>query len=400
MRVAVKNALAIAGVAALAGVAFALWTHYRAVDLSEALSRQETGSRLRIAAESYYAHRDLPESASLDDASAPAPLVAAVRAGSFATYVDADAADPAVWAGTEVGGHVLTVHDPYAEQARLLAQLDQALVLGVVALLLVSGALAVFIGQRLARRIGAASATALRIADGELAARVGNTIAGAGRDEVTALGGAVDAMAAELRARLEAERRVTADIAHELRTPVTGLVTAAELLPPGRPSELVRDRVSRLRGLIEDVLEVARLETDGEQGAPERIGADLLAERAAAAAEKPVRLEVAEPAEVDTDPRRVQRILVNLLRNAHRHGRPPVVLSVCGATLTVADHGPGFPADLLADGPRRFRTGRAERGGGHGLGLTIAAGQARVIGAELRFGTAESGGARADLVLG
>ncbi|WP_425569366.1 sensor histidine kinase [Nonomuraea salmonea] len=67
--------------------------------------------------------------------------------------------------------------------------------------------------------------------------------------------------------------------------------------------------------------------------------------------------------------------------------------------IEVRDRGPGFPPELLAEGPRRFRTGAAERGHGHGLGLTIAAGQARVIGAELTLTNAADGGAVATLRL-
>jgi len=54
---------------------------------------------------------------------------------------------------------------------------------------------------------------------------------------------------------------------------------------------------------------------------------------------------------------------------------------------------------LIAEGPRRFRSGMAERGVGHGLGLTIAAGHAKVLGAELTFGEALAGGSLARLVL-
>jgi C4-dicarboxylate-specific signal transduction histidine kinase len=61
--------------------------------------------------------------------------------------------------------------------------------------------------------------------------------------------------------------------------------------------------------------------------------------------------------------------------------------------VTVRDHGPGFPRELLAEGPQRFRTGASERGRGHGLGLTIALGQAQVIGASLAFADAPGGGA-------
>ncbi|WP_445271763.1 sensor histidine kinase, partial [Streptomyces sp. DSM 41978] len=84
---------------------------------------------------------------------------------------------------------------------------------------------------------------------------------------------------------------------------------------------------------------------------------------------------------------RLERVLGNLVANAHRHGRGPVVLTVDGPVVTVRDHGDGYPEYLIAHGPQRFRT----EGGatGHGLGLTIALGQAEVLGARLEFGNAE-----------
>ena len=102
---------------------------------------------------------------------------------------------------------------------------------------------------------------------------------------------------------------------------------------------------------------------------------------------------------VETDPRRLERIVSNLVVNAHRHGATPVQVTVEGRTVVVRDHGPGFPPDLLRDGPRRFHTGATERGSGHGLGLTIALGQARLLGAELRLDNAPDGGAVATLRL-
>ncbi|RPK91188.1 Sensor protein CseC [Streptomyces sp. ADI98-10] len=68
-----------------------------------------------------------------------------------------------------------------------------------------------------------------------------------------------------------------------------------------------------------------------------------------------------------------------------------------GAVVSVRDHGPGFPAYPLDGGPQRFRTDGA--GKGHGLGLTIALGQAQVIGARLDFGNPPDGGALARLTL-
>src|SRR5206468_1681117 len=64
---------------------------------------------------------------------------------------------------------------------------------------------------------------------------------------------------------LLSEQRFTADVAHELRTPLTGPHAAAELLPPSRPTELVRDRVAALRTLTEDLLEISRLDTGRER---------------------------------------------------------------------------------------------------------------------------------------
>ncbi|WP_244943123.1 sensor histidine kinase, partial [Streptomyces inhibens] len=106
-----------------------------------------------------------------------------------------------------------------------------------------------------------------------------------------------------------------------------------------------------------------------------------------------------EPRIVETDRRRVERVLVNLLANAAKHGKPPIEVVVAGSRIVVRDHGPGYPAELCAEGPRRFRTAAPERGTGHGLGLTIAAGQADVLGARLDFGAAAEGGAEAVLEL-
>ncbi len=192
-------------------------------------------------------------------------------------------------------------------------------------------------------------------------------------------------MSDALQQRIEAERRVTADIAHELRTPVTGLLTAAELLPPGRPSELVRDRAQALRTLVEDVLEVARLDGYAERAELQDVALGEFVARRVRALSQDVTVDIVRDADVTTDPRRLERILGNLIANAARHGKPPIEVTVEGRVVRVRDHGPGFPKDLLLHGPRRFHTGATERGRGHGLGLTIAAGQARVLGARLTF---------------
>jgi signal transduction histidine kinase len=186
-------------------------------------------------------------------------------------------------------------------------------------------------------------------------------------------------------------------VAHELRTPLTGLHAAAELLPPGRPTELVRDRVAALRTLTEDLLEISRLDAGGER--PERAAEQLsaLAGRVVRASGAPTEVRIVRDARVETDRRRLERVLGNLVANAHRHGRGPVVLTLDGPRVTVRDHGDGYPEYLLAHGPQRFRTEGGAKG--HGLGLTIALGQAEVLGARLELANAPDGGAVATLTL-
>lgn len=339
--------------------------------------------------------------ARIDCPGLPDPLRTAALAGERTTYLDMEGSRPAVWAARPIGGaHVLSVRQSLADDRAELADLDRSLVaygVVVVALAAIGGAL---LASRLSRELRTAAETARRISAGELDARIGPSGVPGTRDEVAELSSAVDTMAASLQQRLEAEQRFTADVAHELRTPLTGLHTAAELLPPGRPTELVRDRVAALRTLTEDLLEVARLDANREEAQldvhPLGPLVESITRRSGLAAEV---VGGREPARVRTDVRRLERILANLLANARRHGAEPVTVTVSGTTVTVRDAGPGFPEKLLREGPQRFLTGAAERGQGTGLGLTIALGQAQVIGARVTLSNPEPSGASAAVEL-
>jgi signal transduction histidine kinase len=154
-------------------------------------------------------------------------------------------------------------------------------------------------------------------------------------------------MADALGARLEAERRVTADIAHELRTPVAAMSTAVGLLPPGPATDLITRSVRNLRGLVEDVLEVAR--TDAQVAVPETEARQVSAmARRAVAGLDGVEVRVVTDEVVTTDPHRIERILANLASNTLRHGAPPATVEVDGPLIRVRDHGPGIPPDLFA----------------------------------------------------
>ena len=174
---------------------------------------------------------------------------------------------PDVWAAVPLAnGDVLSLHTRFADRcATIMDDLDRALIIGSVSVVFGGCALGVLIGGQLSRRLRKAAAAAGKVAEGNTDVRVRDAVGGVVRDETDELARAVDALTDALKERIEAERRVTADIAHELRTPVTGLLTAAELLPPGRPTELVRDRAQAMRTLVEDVLEVARLDSASER---------------------------------------------------------------------------------------------------------------------------------------
>lgn len=396
-----KMAAAIALTAGLVASTMGVLVHQRTGDHLLDQARTALDAQLLRAAEDYAAGRH-PQGR-LDPPGLPAPVVAAVRRGERATYLTDDRNGPMLWAATMVSDRtVLALERPYDRERRDLAELDRSLLAAGAAAVGVALVAGLGIGVRTGRRATLAARTAERIAAGDLDARVRPR----GRDEISRLAASVDTMAAALGARLEAERRVTADIAHELRTPVAGLLTAADLLPDSRPTQMVQERAEALRRLVEDVLEVARLDAQSCPPAVEPCLLASLAHRAVASVNPPaqaVRVEQHGEPVVETDPRRVERIIANLVQNALRHGTAPVTVEVAENRIAVRDHGRGFPEDLLAvlrtSGPQRFRTGDPERGSGIGLGLTIAVGQAQVIGARLRFGNHPGGGAEALLDL-
>ncbi|WP_327087997.1 HAMP domain-containing histidine kinase [Nonomuraea sp. NBC_01738] len=382
--------LALAGTAVLVAAVIGVLVHTRMAAVQESAARQGLDERFLALLERHA----LGEDAGLVTRGVPAELARTVTSRPVrATYLDG----ATLWAAAQVDGQVVGLSRSYAPESSALAALDRTLLTSGLATALAASLGGVALASGLSRRARRVARTATKIAGGDLSARVEPV---SGNDEVAMVGRAVDAMADALEARIEAERRVTADIAHELRTPVAGLVTAAGLLPPGRPTELVQDRAAVLRKLVEDVIEVARLDAGAERPAMETREVSALARRAIAAAtavhpEAAVRLEIVTDAEAETDPRRVERVLANLVTNALRHGAAPVTVTVDGRTVTVADSGPGFPEPLLEQlrrhGPRRFATGSAARGEGVGLGLTIASGQAAMLGAGLEFANTDRG---------
>ena len=212
-------------------------------------------------------------------------------------------------------------------------------------------------------------------------------------------------------------RRFVADVSHELRTPLAALVAEASIvredldgLPDGsrRAGELLVADVGRLRVLVDDLMEISRFDAGAEQLAAEPVDlGPLVTAVTTARLPEAVRSVPANLVVVESDPRRIERIVGNLLDNAREHaaGSPVEVRAELGrdgtsAVVSVADRGPGIPSEQLAHVFDRFyKADPSRHGGSSGLGLAIAAEHARLLGGELTASNREGGGLRVELRL-
>ncbi len=329
---------------------------------------------------------------------------------------------------TVSGTHYLVVGGPAGDAQLYFFFSEQGLrhELAVLRNILLAGGgllvlLAVLGGAVLARQtlrpVARASAAAHSLAEGLLETRLPVE----GQDEFGGWAQAFNEMATALEAKISAlsaaqarERRFTADVAHELRTPLTALVGEASLLSEHldrmpdqsrRPAELLIADVGRLRRLVEDLMEISRLDAGAESVQPEAV--DLASATAAILRARGwdgrVRLE-AEKTIVTTDPRRLERIIANLVGNALEHGGDGVAIRVgrdgARTFVEVADQGPGIPPEHLSHLFERFyKADPARSGPGSGLGLAIAQENARLLGGEIEVWSEPGKGSRFTLRL-
>lgn len=231
------------------------------------------------------------------------------------------------------------------------------------------------------------------------------------KDEIRRLGETLNAMLARLEESFERERAFVADASHELRTPLTVLKAELEVtLRGGGYDEQVGaslatavDEVDQLGRLAEDLLLIARSQ-DGELSVKlERTDVrELLAGvveryRPRAMLEgRSIELEVPAGLEAQIDPLRVRQAVGNLIDNALRHGEGALFVSARrdagDLTLSVADAGPGFPADFVDQAFLRFtRADPSRQRRGAGLGLAIVRAIAHAHGGEATIELADQG---------
>ncbi|HET7026776.1 MAG TPA: HAMP domain-containing sensor histidine kinase [Candidatus Limnocylindrales bacterium] len=301
-----------------------------------------------------------------------------------------------------------------------IALLAGGLILVVVGLL---------VAQRVARGIlspiDSSARAAERIAAGDLSARVpagGADELGAWARSFNRMAAALDDTVGRLRAAESQNRRFVADVSHELRTPVAALVAEASLVRDGlargdlrpderRAAELLVADVGRLRGLVEDLMELSRFDAATEQPRRESVDVRRLVEGIVSARAPDAALAVPpEPLVIETEPRRLDRIVGNLLDNARDHapGSPVEVRLLSGGadggpdgvTIAVRDHGPGVDPAALPHLFERFWKADASRATGtSGLGLAIAAEHAALLGGTLRASVPPDGGLLVELRL-
>jgi len=229
---------------------------------------------------------------------------------------------------------------------------------------------------------------------------------------------------AEHEARLQLERandmkaNFIALAAHELRTPMTtihGFVMTlhhlGDRLDPEQ-RETVRNaliqQTERMARLVEQLLDLSRLDADAIEIVPERVNVRSQMEdivRAVAPDPESVEVDVSTDATATVDRNVLDRVIGNLITNAFRYGQPPVVITAERTDhhlrISVADHGRGVPAEFVPDLFERFSRSEGSRASavGTGLGLAIARSYARAHGGDLVYEDVEPSGACFRLVL-
>ncbi|MFC4556023.1 MtrAB system histidine kinase MtrB [Georgenia faecalis] len=320
---------------------------------------------------------------------------------------------PGIIVGSPVTLPVVGTYELYSvyslgpeEETLLLVMRVLAVGAGVLVVLL--GAMTWFITRRVLLPVREAAQTAERLADGRLDERIEVR----GEDELATLGRSFNGMAESLHDQIEQlaelsrlQQRFVSDVSHELRTPLTTIRMAAEVLnaaredfsPASRRSaELLYAQLDRFESMLTDLLEISRFDAgaavlDVEERDLVSV-VEHVVEMAAPLTERSGSTVTVtgpgRPCTADIDPRRVERILRNLLVNAVEHGEGrPIDITVGvdeqAVAVLVRDHGVGMSledTERVFDRFWRADPARARTSGGTGLGLAISLEDARLHG--------------------
>jgi len=316
------------------------------------------------------------------------------------TVAESGSAEGDVFQQTRPAGYgnlSVEVREPVARVVAALHPLrSQALIWLGLAVALAIG-LSVILSRRIVRPVLALTAAARGMEQGNLKIRAGLER----EDEIGGLGQAFDRMAAALERLDEAKSDFVASVSHELRTPLTSIRLAiANLLdgvvgPMGDEAratlERLRRDVDRMIRMVNDLLEMARLEAEGVEPRKESVDLAALAAECVSSVEplavqKSIAVKVEGRGTAQADPSMVRRIVANLLDNAVKFTPKGgnVSVHVAEDEIRVSDTGPGVG---VKDPFGKFVQGTQEgvKSGGVGLGLAIVKKLADLHGASIRL---------------
>lgn len=278
-----------------------------------------------------------------------------------------------------------------ADERDDLARIQNALTRAAALTVVLALVLAALLGRSVLRPLRRLARAARSLGAGHLGARVDVR----GRDELADVARIFNDSAASLEytvgelRRLEAgARRFAADVSHELRTPIAAMTAVTGVLEEdaarlpsdtGTAARLVAAQTRRLGALVEDLLEISRMDAGTADFAPDDVPlAELVRECVTTRGwGEQVTIDIPPDLVARVDPRRFDVIVANLVANALRHGAPPVtVAGRPGLEVRVADQGPGIPPDVLPHVFDRFFKADPARPAGEGSGLGLAIAQA------------------------
>jgi two-component system sensor histidine kinase MtrB len=332
-------------------------------------------------------------------------------------YEDGSPSQPGIAIGSVVQVHVAGPYELYFvfSLQREVATVDlvrRTFLLGGFVLVLLVSAVAFVVTRQVVTPVRRAVEVAERLSSGRLEERMTSR----GEDDLARLGASFNSMAASLQEqirRLEdlsaVQQRFVSDVSHELRTPMTTIRMAGEVLHDARheftpaiarSAELLQNQLDRFESLLADLLEISRFDAGAAALDSEPVDLRDVVMRAVDASQpladrrgSRVLFEGGEqPCIAMVDPRRVERILVNLIVNAieHGEGRPVTVRlgsSADAVAVAVEDHGVGLrpgETEMVFNRFWRADPARARTSGGTGLGLAIALEDARLHGGWLQ----------------
>ncbi len=354
----------------------------------------------------------------IDVADMPPALIAAADRGDIARQRLRVGGAPLVAVAMQLPDSRATYVEvfPLRDLDRIFRFVSLMLLGGVLASGLLGGSIGWWASRRVLRPLTELTAAAARIAHGDLSTRLPE------RDDkdLGPIAAAFNETAGDLQERVARDARFASDVSHELRSPVTTMAAAMEVLvrrrdevsPAARHAiDLLDADLRRFRRLVGDLLEISRVDQGAFRLSAERLDLAELARYVLARSstgDRAVPVEAPRPVPVLGDRRRLEQVVSNLVDNAEGHGRGLVRVAVCQADrvarLEVDDAGPGVPVEDRERIFERFarvsdRDRRIEDTGS-GLGLALVAQHVRLHSGRVWVTDRPGGGARFVVELG